>query len=416
MRSSDATSPDATSPTRSSSWASLLCVTIGVVIGSSGTFLIQRQGGAQEGGIAEVTRPSGLHHRRLESVTLGEERKGKGKGERLKPLNTFDGVYPVLREWGCGHGNMDTPKTLLAGGFGEAVVVDVGLGTDAGETIAAVKNGFIVFAFEPMPENYAAVKNRVYTSLGKAHYEFVTLTQAADGSWSLPATILRGPPELARRNRQGYAYIINAAVGAEGATLYLGSSRGGDNQASVTARASRAQGAGVARVPQVALDSFLPPWAESIHLLKIDTQGFELRVLTGAIKSLRARRFRYVLYEFSPWLMKQGELGDPAELLRLMPEMRAICFDMMGLHNMFPRTSRPLESYYDDLIRGNNSYMYGNQLPVSGVVPKDGIGPWDDIMCFFPEAQPRRVPLEQGIFGHKKYWEPNSFGKKHKMG
>ena len=129
--------------------------------------------------------------------------------------------------------------------------------------------------------------------------------------------------------------------------------------------------------------------------------------------SLTAHRFRHVLYEFSPWLMIQGGLGEPMELLELLPRMSALCFDMMGLHNYFPHRQSPLSSYYVDLLRGNNSYMYGNQLPSSGVVPgPPAVGPWDDIMCWFPKAGERRVPLEAGgNMGHAKFSEPGSFGQ-----
>ena len=86
---------------------------------------------------------------------------------------------------------------------------------------------------------------------------------------------------------------------------------------------------------------------------------------------------------------------------------------MMGLHNLFPHSQQPLRSYYDDLVNGNNSYMFNNQLPSSGAVPGPiQVGPWDDIMCWFAQAGVRRTPLDQGgEYGHKRFYEPNGFGR-----
>merc|ERR1712146_752656 len=138
-------------------------------------------------------------------------------------------------------------------------------------------------------------------------------------------------------------------------------------------------GSGNVEVPVLTLDDALPNWADKVELLKIDTQGYELHVLKGAAKSLAARRYRYVLYELSPWLMRKGQLGNPEELLSLLPRLGALCFDMMGTHNKLPRPSAPLEDYYKRLDGGQNSKSSHAQLS------SDGIGPWDDIMCTWPD-------------------------------
>ena len=61
-----------------------------------------------------------------------------------------------MRDWQCGHGNMALPRAVTAGGQGE-IIVDVGL-YDAQETVAAVKHGFTVIGFEPMPQNFAQIR------------------------------------------------------------------------------------------------------------------------------------------------------------------------------------------------------------------------------------------------------------------
>ena len=394
-----------------------LLLACGVIVGSAGTYALitDIENGLARSSTSNVGTPN---QRRLDMEhTLSgsarhhpdrEPRSSSNVGSARHRADIFDGIHGVLREWGCGHGNMQTPKTILVGGFGE-VIVDVGLGTDAKETLDAVSNGFVVIAFEPMPSNMASIRSAVSARRMDTRVQFVSLSRDAQRGWRMPELTPRAG-SAGRHN--GFAYIIHAAVGAEGATLMLPSSMQGHGaMGSIATSKGLAASPGLMAVPQVALDDVLPAWAKTIHLLKIDTQGYELRVLKGALASLRADRFRYVLYEFSPWLMTQGSLGEPRELLRLLPDMKAICFDMMGLHNMFPHTQQPLESYYAELLRGSNSYMHGNQMPASGVVPGTGVGPWDDIMCWFPAARPRVAPLDQGgDFGFKKYNEPGSFG------
>ena len=130
-------------------------------------------------------------------------------------------------------------------------------------------------------------------------------------------------------------------------------------------------------MPVARLDDLIPPWARPLHFLKIDTQGWELKVLGGATQLLGAREVRYVLYELSPWLMRRANTGDALELVRLLPErFGATCFDMMGEHSDLSRPSAPLAAYLESLDGGRHGYVRkaGN----------NAFGPWDDVMCALP--------------------------------
>ena len=112
---------------------------------------------------------------------------------------------------------------------------------------------------------------------------------------------------------------------------------------------------------------------------QVDTQGWEYKVLLGATEALAARRFLYVQYEFSPWLMQRSNTGDPVALARLLPSLGGICFDTLTKgHNALPRPSTPIRAYVDHLNSGKHS-----EWQPGGIGTGDAYGPWDDITCAF---------------------------------
>lgn len=145
------------------------------------------------------------------------------------------------------------------------------------------------------------------------------------------------------------------------------------------------------RVPILRLDQALPDWIKQIFFLKIDTQGYELKVLHGAEQYLKSKNIQYALYEFSPKLMYSAHSGDPLVLLQYMTSMGAVCFDMLddngggsGSHHVRERPSAPLSVYYQSLISGLNST---NKRARNGLnYTNDPFGPWDDILCWFPDS------------------------------
>ena len=106
-----------------------------------------------------------------------EELKEKVKQLEAAPSVVPPGIYPLLREWGCGHHNLQVPKLLLPrdGGAGQWVV-DIGLGSDASETLAAVRSGFVVFSFEPLLANIQSIRAIVAKSSNERKVTFLSAT------------------------------------------------------------------------------------------------------------------------------------------------------------------------------------------------------------------------------------------------
>ena len=290
------------------------------------------------------------------------------------------GIFPLMRDFACGHENMATPRALLAstGPGNGRTVVDVGL-FSADETFDAVQAGYVVFGFElnsgSMPEIRKNAKKRRLED--RVHYvEF----EADERGYPVVKQLPRPPAD-----GKGYAYIYNAGLSDEVGSI----SKSRVHNAVTSVKGGSSQKWTPDRVPILRLDQSLPDWIGHIYFLKIDTQGYEWKVLRGAETYLTSNRIQYAQYEFSPKLMNSAHSGDPLKLLHYMITMGAICFDMLedsgdGDHHIRGRPSHPLETYYGSLMSGLNST---HKSALNGLnYTRDFIGPWDDIMCWFPAA------------------------------
>ena len=172
---------------------------VGVVIGSASTSLIGQRPEQEAAlrALREEARSCQAARRVLEeklvalatpqSVEAGpsaEVEKLGPHGEHRDPSvedlssELSNGIHGLLREWQCGHGNMQPPRTIYAGGFG-SIIVDVGLGENAKETMVAVQNGFVVLAFEPMLDNIAKI-NQTWRKAGQASkVQFIRMQRGA---------------------------------------------------------------------------------------------------------------------------------------------------------------------------------------------------------------------------------------------
>jgi hypothetical protein len=280
-----------------------------------------------------------------------------------------NGIFPLMRDWQCGHSNLEVPRILQQEGR-QRVVVDIGLGPDADETFEALRRGWVVLSVELLADNVQAIKRKVQalpSDLRSRVYFVPTKPGHAPDVSSLP----RAPPG------GGFVYIFHGGLADHvGATDVAGSD-------TISHIKEGANGGG--NTPLFTLESIVPTWVESIFFIKIDTQGHESGVLSGS-KSIWQQQGKvlYVLFEFSPKLMKGDGFNQAHQmaLLEELPKHGYVCLDVMGFHNMLPRPSTPFTAYFDTLNNGQNVENH----PASGTVnhvmnPNDLFGTWDDILC-----------------------------------
>ena len=296
-------------------------------------------------------------------------------------------VLPVLREWGCGHANMETPRFIKGFKGKGMVIVDVGLGTDARESLDAVSRGFVVFAVEPNVANFASIKAQVKRRNLATKIRFVEPTKKNSGTWEITPPLAK-PANLSA----GFGFIILAAADSEAGSIItnVGDDSGAYSNVFASALGINRRSGRQVEVAKLALADIVPSWVDTVDLMKIDTQGLDYRVLQSAEALLTANRVRYVLFEFSPLLMAQinpkTRSKEPLAALKYLPSLGGICFDMMGGYTPFPDRGKyvaPIRSYYNQLTRSLNWD------------DKVNIGPWDDIMCYFPMANGRGSVIDR---------------------
>lgn len=288
-----------------------------------------------------------------------------------------------MRDFQCGAGNLETSRVLAKGSHGRGrFVIDVGLGIDGQETLDAVANGFVVFGFEMMAGSMEGIQAEAAKRGLENRLHFVEFE--ADPQTGKPKPKFPLPKPAQRHGEQeGYAYIYHAGLSDSSGAISMSS-----NAANPTAGLSKSTISldwKPGTTPMLTLEEALPEWVDEIFFVKIDTQGWEAKVINGMKSLLATNKIQYIQYEFSPWLMAKAESGDSFDLLQALPSMGAICFDVMGEHNKLARPSRQLQDYFKVLNDGLNGNKYDASL-AQEQYQADGIGPWDDILCWFPAA------------------------------
>ena len=98
--------------------------------------------------------------------------------------------------------------------------MDIGLSAKPDETAAAIANGFNVYGFELMPDNFRKMKDTL-RRFGK-RVRYIQLVPHGDSGWKLPTGVdqeLRFPP--LSPDGHGFAYVFNAGVDSKSGTTYV---------------------------------------------------------------------------------------------------------------------------------------------------------------------------------------------------
>ena len=245
---------------------------------------------------------------------------GGGKGGGGEVVGGGKGVSSLLKDLGCGMANMAVPYFLTVPGYGVGrVMVDIGL-HEGKETIAAVKVGFRVFAFEPLPAHVKMVVEGL--EIAGLDYQHAKLDDA--GKLIEP---LREP-----KQGQGIAYIFTAGAGRAHQVRSFTVDGPGSSFVDGFFAANRTSGkaAPAAEVLSIRIVPVADYVDTDVHYFKADVQGFEMDVLMGALPLFSRRHVRLVTVElFSQGLRGAG--SSPAQLLELLTERLGLfCFSSMG--------------------------------------------------------------------------------------
>jgi FkbM family methyltransferase len=238
---------------------------------------------------------------------------------------------------------MQVPPMLNKKAQGKrALVVDVGL--DKGEEFFfSIDRGFELVGFEPNPVSFPKLREKCNA---RPTCHVVDL-----------ATVKR-PLE----REPGHSYLVNAAVGAEPASLPFFTKGSGSTLASPSSLSSD-----TIKVPVVVIDDFIQ---EDVYMFKIDTQGFDHLVLKGANNLFRDHVVRQIIFEVDPLAMSRSNL-KLTDTMEMVQGYGMACFtDRNDLE--------PNCKYYGDSVEGfEEKYFTKRNMPAKAKWAQC----WEDFMC-----------------------------------
>jgi FkbM family methyltransferase len=255
--------------------------------------------------------------------------------------------------------NSDVPPILsspLAARHRNLPVVDIGTNVGTDLTIPAAQLGHTVYSFEPTPATY----DKLLRNLGHHNISFNRDLRDQNLQRQQRNTVNKG------NARRGHVFALNMAVSNRSGVAVLVQDRVGgfSNSLNGAAALPRNWNHSTVSVNVATLDSILQHEEQGLFLLKIDSQGHEYHVLTGALEYIKTHPIYAILLEYYPKGMAAAGV-DPLDLLYLLyGQLGLQCFDTGP---SAAKTSLSLEDF------AHKAY------PV--VIGTPHFGRWTDLLC-----------------------------------
>jgi FkbM family methyltransferase len=288
-------------------------------------------------------------------------------------------------------------------------VVDVGLG-DCAEVVTAVQQGFVVHAFDARLESIAACRSR-FIQNGVPQSQWLEVPpERAGKAWQQKHMQQQQQQQQQQRRlgaAPGFAFLYN--VGLSNASGQMRMALDGSSSSFSPSGTGRE---GVRSVPIRRLDDLID---EDLWLLKLDVQGHEAHVISGAARLFERNVVAHVMTEFDPRLLRENGVR-PRQVPDLLQQAGFACFDMRNGDGprAGPNHTAPfalgkdhptdIDAYVAALDRNTKRGMKqdeeGRRRPAVWAVR---YGSFDDLACVNlrkvwrqPTLQPESKPLAPG--------------------
>jgi len=237
-------------------------------------------------------------------------------------------------------------------------MIDAGVFDGTDWSLMGILASATVLGFEPLLENRKLIDDRLPARLGEyGHGKSHTFLQIEPGE-----AVPREDWTSIVKESRGHSYIVTAALGERVRALNM-TTRYDYSSISDQGYLTGPPNMQVEEIAMTTLDvmihSYLP--FDTIDLLKLDVEGYEMGALRGAEWLLASGRIRFLVMEFHPGML--GSSGtDPEGLLHFLHHYCFRCFSLK---------IDQMQSFSDFVAK----YVTPSATPLQG------LGALEDLIC-----------------------------------